>query len=333
MLKFLGGALTKNLGSKILSVLLGLVVWFHVSRQVNPTVKETVVAEVRVANAGVDLLPTVSPAQVKVTISDYRSELREMEPYLRKLEAVVDVTGKGVGTYEEKPRVEGLPSGIGRGAVRIDPEKVQVRLEKLSSKTLPVSWVAAKPPPPGIEIGEPVIRPGAVTVGGLADDLQVVARAQVEVELEEVEKGNTLWVPVRLYEASGRRINNPGIFVEPSLVSVIAPIREVLTKVVPVVPQIEKGGEGFDIKAVKVSPAVVTLSGPATALAGITSISTEMLTVSGRQETESLTAKLELPAEVRLIGGAEKVQVTITTAKSTLPAGNPSKGDQGGAGG
>lgn len=334
MWKSLRPLLTANLGSKIISVVLGLAVWLYVNWELHPLQKETALAEVKVVNVAGDLIPEVVPGELEVTISAEKEVMRRTRPYLRNLDAVVDATGKEAGLYDNiKPELMGLPPDINLARTTVSPPRVQLRLQRRTSKTLRLSWVESSPPPEGIEVGEPVIRPREVVVEGAEDELRLVAAAQVEVNLAGVEKGNIFGLPVHLYSAQGERIRNPGLSIEPSLVSVTVPIKGVHTKVVPVVPQVEKKGEGFDIAAIDVSPAVVTLSGQVGTLEQILHLSTETITVVGQQERESRRLRLRLPPGVRAIGGAE-VQVTVTIRRLPAPAPQPPPAvEEGGGGG
>ena len=332
MWKVLRSAVAGNLGIKIISLLLGLVLWVYVNRQLHPLERETVMAEVRVENVGADLIPRVVPDELEVTIWVDKERLRLWRHFLKDLEDVVDATGKEAGRHEIAAELdlEGMPSGLKTTRRRFSPTRVQVRLQKLASKNLSVAWTYSSSPPAGFEIGEPLISPREVVVNGVEDELQSIASARVKIDFAGlVTKGGTSWLPVHLYDADGEPLDKPSMSVEPPLVSVTVRVTNIVTKVVPVVAQVEKTGRGFDISEVQVSPATATLTGAESALAAIDHVSTQTMTVTGRQETQSRTLPLELPAGLTVVGGPAEVEVTVVIR--TLPTPPPEPGTEDGS--
>lgn len=325
MWRILRSALTENLGSKIVSVLLGLGIWLYVNRQLHPLDRETATAEVKVTDVGKDLIFRVMPEELRVTLRGEREQIRRLGPYLRDLQAVVDAAGKGAGVHDVAPELVGLPSGIALAEISVSPPRVQLRLDRRVSKSLKVSWVAGLGPPAGVEVGEPVIRPRQVVIEGVEDDLSPIVSAQVEIDLDKVDKNNVLGLPVHLYDAQGKRIRSAGITIEPSLVSVTIPITAIRTKVVPVVPDVEKAGEGFDIQQIAVSPAAVTLSGEQKVVDDVASVSTETMTVTGQRGTESRRLRLIVPEGVRVIG-QDTVEVNVAIHRPAAAPGGSSGG-------
>jgi YbbR domain-containing protein len=323
MRRLLRGLLVENLTIKIISLLIGVGLWLYVNRQLHPLDRETAVADVSVANVASELVPRVIPNQLQVVIWGQKDELRSIQPYLRDLEAVVDATGKGPGDHVMPVELVGLPPNLSQNNIQISPPNVTLKLQKLASKTLPVSWVPSSPPPEGITIAEPIIRPRSVVVEGVEDEIQRITKAQVEVDLAKVQSGNASGLPVRLYDAGGARLHRPGVSVEPPLVSVVVPVTDVLTKVVPVIPDVQTTGQGFEITQVRVSPSVVTLSGATDTLSPVAYVSSETMTVDGTQEKETRRLNLVLPSGVRVIGES-KVEVTVSTRQNpTPPAATP----------
>jgi YbbR domain-containing protein len=90
----------------------------------------------------------------------------------------------------------------------------------------------------------------------------------------------------------------------------------VTTKSVPVTAVVTgTPGNGFEIAGTTITPAVATLTGEATILAGITSVSTKPVDVSGATANSTTSVGLDLPADVSPVGTAA-FDVTVTLRPS-----------------
>src|SRR5207244_4189801 len=86
----------------------------------------------------------------------------------------------------------------------------------------------------------------------------------------------------------------------------------VTTKSVPVTAVVTgTPGNGFEIAGTTITPAVATLTGEATVLANIVSVSTNPVDVTGAASNSTTSVGLDLPSDVSPVGDAT-FNVTIT---------------------
>ena len=109
-----------------------------------------------------------------------------------------------------------------------------------------------------------------------------------------------------------------GVDVQPSAVRVTIQIgSELSTKTLPVSPVVAgTPAASVEITSVEVQPALVTVEGEADALAGLVSIDTRPVAISGATADVEATVGLDLPEGVAALG-VDQVRVTITIQPRT----------------
>jgi YbbR domain-containing protein len=92
---------------------------------------------------------------------------------------------------------------------------------------------------------------------------------------------------------------------------------QLATKTLPVSPVVAGSpASAFEITSVEVQPSLVTVEGEADALAGLVSISTRPVSISGATTDVEATVGLDLPAGVAALG-VDQVRVTIAIRPRT----------------
>jgi YbbR domain-containing protein len=170
--------------------------------------------------------------------------------------------------------------------------------------------------PPGLDVRKPVVSQDPVMVSGPDSAVRLVAAALARVRLDPsgIDVNETVGlVPV---DAQGGVV--AGVDVQPSTVRVTIQIGSQLsTKTLPVSPVVTgTPASSVEITAVDVQPALVTVEGEADALAGLVSIDTRPVTISGATADVEATVGLDLPDGVAALG-VDQVKVTITIRPRT----------------
>jgi len=195
------------------------------------------------------------------------------------------------------------------------PSRVAVRLDPLVTREVPVD-VDLGTVPPALDVREPVVSQDPVTVSGPDSAVRAVAAALAQVRLDP--SGIDVNETVGLQPVDAQGVVVGGVDVEPSTVRVTIQIGSQLsTKTLPVSPVVTgTPSSSVEITAVEVQPALVTVEGDADALAGLVSIDTRPVAVSGATADVEATVGLDLPEGVAALG-VDQVQVTITIRPRT----------------
>ncbi len=193
--------------------------------------------------------------------------------------------------------------------VSYEPRSVDVRLDSVQSRTVPVS-VARGVAPEGLVLGPPQVDPSSVLLRGASSRLaqvhSVVARVVLDASGLNVDQEVALEA---VDEADGLV---PGIEVVPRVARVrIDVARELAYAVLPVVVRLAGvPAAGHRVDRVRVDPVTVTVSGEAPSVDRLSAVTTGPVPVDGLTSDTTRTVGLELPPDISLIG-APDVTVTV----------------------
>ncbi len=204
-----------------------------------------------------------------------------------------------------------------------DPRQIQVRLDPLVSKAVPVE-VDRGTVPPGLEVRDPILDVRQVTVSGPRSAVSQVAQAVARVLIQP--SGISIDQSVDLVAVDGRGEPVSQVRLDPAAVRVrILVGNQLVSKSLPVNPVVVGTPVvGYEIGGVTVSPVVVTVEGDASVLAELARIDTSPVSLSGAVADFARTIDLALPEGVALLGdGTVRVSVRIrpTMGSRTVSAG------------
>ena len=204
-----------------------------------------------------------------------------------------------------------------------DPRQIQVRLDPLVSKTVPVE-VDRGTVPPGLEVRDPILDTLQVIVSGPQSFVSQVTRAVARVLIQP--SGISIDQSVDLVPVDARGEAVTQVRLDPAAVRVrILVGNQLVSKSLPVNPVVVgTPGVGYEISSVTVSPAVVTIEGDAAVLADLGRIDTNPVLLSGGVADFARTVDLALPEGVAPLGdGTVRVSVRIrpTMGSRTISAG------------
>jgi YbbR domain-containing protein len=193
--------------------------------------------------------------------------------------------------------------------VDFQPQTVQVQLDPVATKTMPVTVVLGAVPD-GLNLSPAQTDPSTVTVSGGSSRVDqvssVVARVSIDASALNIDRVFDL-VPV---DATGNRV--PNIELDPERARVrIAVARELANRTLPVVPQVVgQPALGYRIASVTVEPLVVTVSGEEAIVTQLDNAPTEPIDVAGRTDDLEATVRVALPAGAS-VSGDDTVRVMI----------------------
>ena len=171
----------KNLGLKLVSLLIACVVWFMVSAPRRGRVRERIVtAPLSIVGMRNDLVITTNiPSTVALRVRGRESELRALAS--RALDVSADVSWvdrAGEAEMTLRANAINLPPEI--ELVSLDPNKLRLRVEQLRQRTVPIRPFLVGDPPSGYLIGEPSSNPDRALVSGPASQILTLSEVATE---------------------------------------------------------------------------------------------------------------------------------------------------------
>jgi YbbR domain-containing protein len=191
------------------------------------------------------------------------------------------------------------------------PTTVPVALDRLTQRSVRVE-VQTGEVPDGLAIDTPRVSSETVIASGPQSQLGRVVRAVAHVQVFEsgidVRQPSVDLVPV---DVDGQEVQS--VELNPATVSVEIDVRAVETsKTVPIRPVLNGSpGPGNEGTSVTVEPAVVTIFGSPTALAEVTDVPTEPISINDATDTLKRDAALVLPDGTRTAPNVKAPVVTI----------------------
>ena len=203
-----------------------------------------------------------------------------------------------------------------------DPQIVQVQLDPLISKTVPVK-VDEGTTPTGLQPQTPILSASSATISGPASVVSLATAAIARVVIQPSGLDVDQQVPLVAVDALNNVLSP--VRIEPQTVNVQIRVGSQQTRTLPVNPRF--GGQpnsGFRVSTVTVNPAAITVSGDSDVLAALTQIDTGTVDLTGATGDVSRVVNLVLPAGITTIGaGTVSVTVHLTpvTASQTFSVG------------
>jgi len=217
--------------------------------------------------------------------------------------------------------------------LEVRPSRINIDVDQLVSRSVPVE-VDKGPVPSDLDVRAPVLSTDTVTVKGPASEVRRVDRAEARIQIDPSGIDFDRDVELIPVDALGNEL--APVDVEPATVRVrVAVFTNRQTRPLPIKPNVTgTPAAGFEVSTVAVEPLLLSVEGDADQLAGLTSIDTAPISVSGATGNVSTTVGLALPSGVLSLGG-DSVRVTIgirqVTSTRTFSAGivlNEARSDQ-----
>lgn len=306
--------LSRNLSTILLAFLLAVVVWVSAVLTSDPNEERIFSRSLTVVGQPTDLMQMNDlPTQVRVTVKAPRSILNRLNNNPALVQTWLDLSGFTSGSNQASVsvRVDDSPVRI----MRIEPEQVEVVLEKQISRTLPVQLDIVGEPPIGYRKGTATATPDKVTITGsenLVSQVEnIVARLDI-TGLSETIQANVAVVPLNL---SGETISD--ITISPRSISINQPITLLGGFRSVVVTVVTEGqiAPGYRLTNISVSPRTVTVfSSDPQIVADLPGfVETTPLNLNSVNDDLEVRMQLNLPEGVELVG-EESVLVQIGVA-------------------
>lgn len=301
-------SLRHNLPYKILALVLSVALWFDVKLHQEPVVA-TVQIPLEVRGVQADLIAT--PVVNLVTAVLYGPKVYVSRVPAKRLRAYVDLRDVvAPGQRKEDVKVE-LPEGLQSfvSVQSIGPDRVDVKVRRIATKTIPVTVDWTGPPIAGSRYGMPKLTPAMVQVLGPDDAVNQVDHCVVTLPGGAPHvNGPFAAVPV---DAEGTIVNDVRSTPESVMVEAVltATAGRQLALVLPAYNGIP--ADGFHVDRITADPQVVTIIGPQDIVDHITSVRTQPVIIDNARSDVVRMAEIAAPDGASALPATAQVRIRI----------------------
>lgn len=312
-----------NLSLAVLSVALAASLWVFVTDRENPTEVQTFNGSITVKFVNVPnslAVANASETTVRLRIEAPKTEFSKLRP--GDFEASVNLGGFASG--QETVSVDATSSNGRVRVLDVNPPHIDVTLESLRSKEVPVKIALVGSPQQGFTAAGQSSEPVTATVSGPESLVALVDSVAAEVILTGVRADvSEDRVELKPRDARGGEISRVTVNPETARVTVSLEQRE-FTRTFVVNPAITgQPAAGYNVTGVSVDPGIVSVTGPLDVLQSIDAvrgISTEGISIADNRGDVVRPVQLTLPAGARQQVAAGSVPEPVRVTVSIKPA-------------
>lgn len=170
-------SLGENLGLKVLSLLIGVTLWYAVAREQGAEFAFSVPLELRDVPEGLEVVEE-SVQQVDVRLRGPSEILRGLSP--QDLSVGIDLSGAEPGERVAYLTPDDVAVPFGARVIRVTPASVQIALDRTLERTVKVIPRVSGAPAEGFELAGITLSPQTITVVGPASQVQDLTQVTTE---------------------------------------------------------------------------------------------------------------------------------------------------------
>jgi YbbR domain-containing protein len=251
--------LVRNVSTLLLSFILAVTVWASAVVTADPNQEELFgPAPIEQLGQAADLVITNEiPDQAILTIKAPRSIWDQLKNNPGKVKVWIDLTGLAAGehTVVVNTKVDLSPLRI----IKVEPAVIDLILEQLTTKIMPVDLQVIGEPPLGYRKASPDITPGQVTVTGPASAVERVNKISASLDMTGASQSVKAVVPVRAVDANGALVSDvvltPKEVIIHQPISIMGGYKNVAVKVMTT----GQVASGYRLTNISVTPPTVTV--------------------------------------------------------------------------
>ncbi|UCG23303.1 MAG: hypothetical protein JSW55_14265 [Chloroflexota bacterium] len=286
-------ALLSNLTTLLLAVVVALFIWATAIRADDPVETRTIEIPVDVIGKATDAeVVNRPPESALITIEGPISALDHTPS--SEFRGVIDLTGIPYGEAELEVEVQGEFEQV--EIVSIFPEAIEIRLEQIISREIPVELQVRGELPRGHRLGNERVEPESVLVTGSAARVDQLAQSRVIVFIDDAREDITELRRPTFYDVEGNVASTAGLTISPQEVETIVPVVELAGFAEKPISALWTGepAPGHRLLDVKVEPASIQVTGAPAELDTLI-VQTEPLDINGLTESLTQRVALDLP--------------------------------------
>ena len=299
--------------TKALAIVIAVVLWIYVVTVVSP-VSELKFRDLTPTFVGDEILfsnnslsvSNIDELKVDVELSGNRTVLSGIDTDDIKIS--VDISHiKKPDTYELDYTVT-LPGGV--DYVGKNPQKLKVKIDRITSKIIPIDVVYDGEIAEGYIAGNLTTVPGSLSITGVAEEIEQISYAEIIIAKKVLNTSIHEQMPYTYYDVNGKKLSPKSVQTESEIVIVNLPILK--SKTLPLSIDIVEGG-GALAKNVeyKITPTEITIAGEEGTVDELDSIVVGVADLVKYADDTELTFKIELPEEVQNLSGEREATVSL----------------------
>lgn len=230
--------------------------------------------------------------------------------------ATVDLANLNEGTYELPVKVT---SQAAVQIVEINPQKVLVRLEKMTKKEVPVNLVVEGKPAQGLVVGDWKIKPDRVEVAGASSVIAKIFEATAKLNLNGENSTVQKMVKLVALDANGNEIRN--LVFQPFEVEVDVPLVQASSAKTVGIKVVTTGqpAAGFWVSKIESTPAAVAVTASSSLISQISFIETKEIDINGLSADWQYETTLKPTPGVVILDNVNlvKVKISVSLVNST----------------
>ncbi len=314
--------LISNLKTFLLACIMAIAVWVSAVTTADPDEVRVFPRAIPLEVLGQDprlIIVGSLPERVNVTMRAPRSVWEQLTSTDGQVRALLDLSGLEAGEHILQIQLQVIAQPV--RVISLTPQTVNIKLELLATKVLPIQLSLRGEPAIGYEAGTMRITPQEVTLSGPQSKVEQVMDVRSDLSIAGVRQDVQNTLTLRLLDANGLPVN--GLTVKPETAQVFIPItqqggyRDIAVKV-NVRGQV---AAGYRLTTVSVFPPVLTVYSQNPALVkdlpGF--VETEPLNLNGASQDIDMRLSLVLPNGISIVGEQTvQVQVGIDAIEGSL---------------
>ncbi len=312
----------KNLSTVVLSLILAIIVWGSAVTANDPNQERvfSVPIELIGQQTDIEIIGDV-PERLLMTLYAPQSILDDIAEDTDLLRAWVDLSTTDTGTFEFVVQYL-LPSDVRPlRLIDVTPKTMEIKLERLISKTIALQTSVQGEPALGYQIGELSWSDTEVTLAGLESHVEQVASVSASLDIAGVSEDVVETIILTPRDANGNIV--PGVAIHPDTVTAtqLISLRGGYRNMVIKVTTVGQVAEGYRQTNITVSPPNVMIFSADPVLVDQLPgyIETDFLDLTGAVDDIETILALNLPEGVSVIGDPNVlVQVSVAAIEGSL---------------
>lgn len=298
----------------LLSIIVAVVMWTFVTTSTNPSTNRTfrnipviIQNQDKLERAGYTIVSKDDTASVTVRLTGSRDNIVSLKA--DDIQASVDVMNAKVGINSVDLKID-KPSGISLDYV--DPNKINLNVQRLVQKTLPVNVVIADKLKDGknVEINEQ--KPREIKIKGPESVINNVDRIEAHIDEPEYLDGKIHNLNINVYDRKGKVIE--GLDLDYKDVNLSFLVYE--TKKVNVDLRVRgQIANGYVETMRAISPETIIIKGQGQLIKDIDSISTKPVILGNIKSSKTGEIQLDLPDGIEVYDGDDMINYKIEVTK------------------
>lgn len=301
-----------NLFYKLLALVVAIGLWTYVNAERNPHARKVITVPLETRSLAKGYAAELATREVNVSLEGLKTVVdgvrkEDVSAWVNLGDLKTDRTVHS-GVFQVQNRIAGVSANDLNTAV--SPSSVRVRVEALSGKRLPVEVKFMAAPPLGYSYSDPQITPASVGVSGKMTQVLKVKRIMLPLTGANPSRPIDDYFSVVPVDAKGNVVT--GVSLDADRVRLRLGFVEVPATKAVIISQNVVGQPEHPAKVtrISISPSSVTLEGKPSALMGISTVTTDSVSIEGAKSTVTEEVELRVPPGARVVG-SPKVRVTV----------------------